>query len=84
VTALLRQIQRVVGLLHAGEADAVLQAWRAMGAAGLAGALVRWGQADDTFRGRTRGVDQDGALLVEVDGRLERIVAGEVVWETGR
>jgi biotin-(acetyl-CoA carboxylase) ligase len=30
--------------------------------------------------GRTAGLDEDGALLVERDGRIERVVAGEVIW----
>jgi biotin-(acetyl-CoA carboxylase) ligase len=34
-----------------------------------------------TRHGRARDVDEDGALLVERDGRRERIVAGEVTWE---
>jgi BirA family biotin operon repressor/biotin-[acetyl-CoA-carboxylase] ligase len=78
----LRQMRHVVGLLHAGSADAVRQAWRRMGSAGLAGSLVTWQQGAGIVRGRARDIDEDGALLVEVDGRIQRIVAGEVSWET--
>jgi hypothetical protein len=27
-------------------------------------------------------IDADGALLVDVGGRVERIIAGEVLWES--
>jgi biotin-(acetyl-CoA carboxylase) ligase len=31
-------------------------------------------------QGRTAGLDNDGALLVERGGLIERVVAGEVIW----
>jgi BirA family biotin operon repressor/biotin-[acetyl-CoA-carboxylase] ligase len=82
VIELLRQTRLVTGLLHGGDVGAVLQAWRRMGSAGLSGSLVRWQQAGEIVRGRTLDIDGDGALLVELDGRIERIVAGEVLWES--
>ena len=45
------------------------------------GAVVAWEVgAGTTRRGITAGVDDSGALLVEVDGVTERIVGGELRW----
>ena len=33
---------------------------------------------EDVRTGIARGIDRDGALLVEMDGREERVVSGEV------
>jgi BirA family biotin operon repressor/biotin-[acetyl-CoA-carboxylase] ligase len=61
------------------------------GARGLAAFAAEWQDADalagrtiavlhggQTLHGRARGVDSDGALLLEVDGAPRRIVSGEV------
>jgi biotin-(acetyl-CoA carboxylase) ligase len=60
----------------------VCRAWRRLGQAGLAGAAVRWRDHEIERHGRARGIDLDGALLVECDGRVERLIAGDVEWET--
>jgi BirA family biotin operon repressor/biotin-[acetyl-CoA-carboxylase] ligase len=44
----------------------------------LAGAPVRVEQASGAVDGRALGADRDGALLVEVNGRVERFLAGDV------
>lgn len=44
----------------------------------LAGASVRVEQASGAVDGRALGADRDGALRVEVDGRVERFLAGDV------
>jgi BirA family biotin operon repressor/biotin-[acetyl-CoA-carboxylase] ligase len=55
----------------------VVQAWRAR-------ALAWWGEpvevrtADATLRGRLVDVDEQGALLVDVDGETRRLLSGEV------
>jgi len=61
----------------------VCDAWRRYGRAGLARASVRWHNhdLDQEHRGTTKDIDEDGALLVERDGRVERLVAGDVVWD---
>lgn len=46
------------------------------------GATVSWDASPARRRGRTAGVDENGALLVECDGGHERIVGGELVWES--
>jgi BirA family biotin operon repressor/biotin-[acetyl-CoA-carboxylase] ligase len=62
--------------------DAILDAWRAR-APGSKGARVTWmtgSTASGPASGVTAGVDDDGALLVRVGDRIERLVAGEVTW----
>jgi BirA family transcriptional regulator, biotin operon repressor / biotin---[acetyl-CoA-carboxylase] ligase len=65
--------------LLAGRFDAILDDWRAL-APSAAGAHVAWTTPAGPLAGVTAGIDDDGALLVRVDGRTERIVAGEVAW----
>jgi biotin-(acetyl-CoA carboxylase) ligase len=44
------------------------------------GARVEWRTPGGAVTGRTAGLGEDGALLVDRGGRIERVVAGEVVW----
>ena len=44
----------------------------------LSGALVRVTQSSGSVEGRAVGADRDGALRVEVGGRVERYYAGDV------
>ena len=67
--------------LGAGDRQAVVDAWRAHGRAGLGGAAVRWNDETGERRGAARDIDETGALLVDADGRRTRLVAGEVIWE---
>lgn len=48
------------------------------GADALAGRTVAVLHGGRTLEGRARGVDEDGALLLEIDGVPRRIVSGEV------
>jgi BirA family transcriptional regulator, biotin operon repressor / biotin---[acetyl-CoA-carboxylase] ligase len=61
-----------------GRIDAILDAWRSR-APGYRGALVSWTAGGDRT-GTTAGIDEYGALLVRTEGRVERIVAGELKW----
>jgi BirA family biotin operon repressor/biotin-[acetyl-CoA-carboxylase] ligase len=65
--------------LRGGDVAGVLARWRRM-APGAVGARVEWRTPAGPVSGRTAGLDEDGALLVERDGRVERVVAGEVIW----
>jgi BirA family biotin operon repressor/biotin-[acetyl-CoA-carboxylase] ligase len=65
--------------LRAERFDAILGAWRRL-APSLASALVEWDSPGGVVRGRAEGIDDAGRLLVRVDGRLERLIAGEVRW----
>lgn len=65
--------------LLSGRFDAILDAWRRLAPAAV-GARVEWTTNAGTLTGVTAGIDDLGALLVRMDGRVERIVSGEVVW----
>jgi BirA family biotin operon repressor/biotin-[acetyl-CoA-carboxylase] ligase len=65
--------------LFEGRFDAILDAWRARAPAS-SGAHVTWMTGAGAAFGVTAGIDGDGALLVVVGERVERIVAGEVIW----
>jgi BirA family biotin operon repressor/biotin-[acetyl-CoA-carboxylase] ligase len=62
-----------------GRFDAILDDWRAR-APSSRGATVAWETLAGPRRGVTAGIDERGALLVQVGDRLDRIVAGELVW----
>jgi BirA family biotin operon repressor/biotin-[acetyl-CoA-carboxylase] ligase len=68
------------GDLLEGRFDAILDAWRGR-SPGASGARVSWTDSAGEHRGVTDGVANDGALLVRVDGRQERIVAGTITWQ---
>jgi BirA family biotin operon repressor/biotin-[acetyl-CoA-carboxylase] ligase len=65
--------------LRAGKFDVILSAWRRL-APSLPGSPVEWDLPHGVVQGRAQGIDDDGALLVRVDGRLERVIAGEIRW----
>jgi len=65
--------------LRRGEVGGMLERWRRMSPSAV-GARVEWRTPGGAARGRTAGLDEDGALLVDRDGRVERVVAGEVIW----
>jgi BirA family biotin operon repressor/biotin-[acetyl-CoA-carboxylase] ligase len=65
--------------LLAGRFDAILDAWHAR-APGSRGARVQWETPEGPQSGITDGVDAMGALLVRAGARVERLVAGEVIW----
>jgi BirA family biotin operon repressor/biotin-[acetyl-CoA-carboxylase] ligase len=81
VVHLLVGLRRIVQTLYDGRAEAVCAEWRTFARAGLQGAPVRWYDQDRERRGRASDIDVDGALLIDTGGRVERIVAGEVMWD---
>ncbi len=74
-------VREVAERLRAGEQASVLQDWRQWGRSGLAGALVSWQDQATVRRGLARDIDENGALVVVTEGRVEHLVAGEVQWE---
>ena len=62
-----------------GRFDAILDAWRRRAPASV-GARVTWQTPAGPQAGVTAGIDQDGALLVRVGDRIERIIGGELLW----
>lgn len=77
--ALLHELDDVVRRLRAGDHDVMLEEWMAL-APGARGARIAWRDGEDTRGGVTAGVADDGALLVQTGGGLQRLVAGEVIW----
>jgi BirA family biotin operon repressor/biotin-[acetyl-CoA-carboxylase] ligase len=65
--------------LREGDAAGVLDRWRRLSPSAV-GSPVEWRGPDGTQAGRTAGLGADGALLVERDGVVERVVAGEIIW----
>ena len=63
--------------LRDGKFDAILSAWRGL-APMFTSSPVEWDGPDGVVRGRVLDIDRDGALLVQLGERVERIVAGEV------
>ncbi len=59
--------------------DVILSAWRRL-ASSLRSAPVEWDSPDGIVRGFAEDIDESGALLVRVGGKVERVVAGEVRW----
>ena len=66
--------------LSRGDSMSVLSRWREL-APSSRGALVEWDTIDGPITGTSAGIDDDGALLVRVGDRMERIISGEVRWK---
>jgi BirA family biotin operon repressor/biotin-[acetyl-CoA-carboxylase] ligase len=81
VVGCLEHLAGGVRRLRQRDRDGVVSAWRQLGRAGLNGASVRWHQESGEQRGLARDIDPDGALVIERGGQLERISAGEVLWD---
>jgi BirA family transcriptional regulator, biotin operon repressor / biotin---[acetyl-CoA-carboxylase] ligase len=80
VVECLDQLRMLALTLRAGRGREVLGQWRDWSADGWQGATVQWQDGEHDARGVARDVDDDGALVVDRDGRRERVIAGEVVW----
>jgi BirA family transcriptional regulator, biotin operon repressor / biotin---[acetyl-CoA-carboxylase] ligase len=66
--------------LARGNSKSVLSRWREL-APSARGAAVEWDTIRGLVSGISAGIDDDGALLVRVDDRIERIISGEVRWK---
>ena len=65
--------------LRASRFDAILSAWRRL-APSLPSAPIEWDSPRGAMRGRAVDIDKQGALLVQVGDRVERVIAGEIRW----
>jgi BirA family biotin operon repressor/biotin-[acetyl-CoA-carboxylase] ligase len=65
--------------LAEGDPQPVLARWRAL-APSAQGTLVQWDAPTGAMSGTAAGIADDGALLVNVGGRVERVISGEVRW----
>ena len=75
---LIQALDRCYGELEVAGFPAIAARWEAR--FGLRGRRVRVELLDQTVIGQAKGIDRDGALVLEDDnGALQRIVAGEVI-----
>jgi BirA family biotin operon repressor/biotin-[acetyl-CoA-carboxylase] ligase len=66
-------------LVSPGGPARLLAAWRAFAPSSV-GALVRWVDGSQVREGRTAGIDETGALLVDTTAGRVRLTAGDVRW----
>jgi biotin-(acetyl-CoA carboxylase) ligase len=79
VQALLEELERGHALLRQDMPDEIINAWRKLSPSHCGTPVTVTGGPSGTMRGVTRGLDDDGALLVErADGQIERIAFGEI------
>lgn len=81
LVGLLGALRDVMSQLRTEGRQAICREWRDLGRLGLTAASVRWTDADGPHHGRAYDIADDGALLVRVGERVERVIAGEVTWE---
>lgn len=77
--ALLGNLGRALDALDRDDVAPWFDRWRVLSPSAR-GATVEWRAPDGPRRGRTAGLDADGALLVASDRGRERVLAGEVFW----
>jgi BirA family biotin operon repressor/biotin-[acetyl-CoA-carboxylase] ligase len=65
--------------LAAGDTASLLMRWREL-APSARGAVVEWDTPAGARSGISAGISEDGALLVRVGPRVERIISGELRW----
>lgn len=79
LAGVLAGIRRWGEVVAADGSARLLERWRRLSPSAT-GARVSWDGPGARRDGRTAGIADDGALLVECGGRTERIVGGEVRW----
>jgi BirA family biotin operon repressor/biotin-[acetyl-CoA-carboxylase] ligase len=75
LAALAALVERLAG----GDSQPVLARWRQL-APSAYGAAVAWDTGAGTVTGTSAGIADDGALLVRVGDRVERVISGELRW----
>jgi BirA family biotin operon repressor/biotin-[acetyl-CoA-carboxylase] ligase len=82
VAMLVEEITKMLLTFSERGFEPFLDDWRRLDT--LADAPVRVTSGAETIFGRSRGVDLDGTLLVDVDGQLRRFASGEVSLRAAR
>ena len=77
---LIQDLDRCYGILEESGFGALAPRWEAR--FGLRGKRVRVEIVNEVLLGKATGIDRDGALIVQSDdGRLQRVIAGDVIAE---
>jgi len=76
----LAALERALTPLRHGESAGLLAAWRRLAPSAF-GAAVEADVRGCRVTGIAEGIDDSGALLVRVNGHLERVLSGEVLWK---
>ncbi|MFQ6087641.1 MAG: biotin--[acetyl-CoA-carboxylase] ligase [Candidatus Methanofastidiosia archaeon] len=74
--SILENFERLYLLLENGETKEILKLWRENSC--TLGENVRVSVLDEVFEGRALGIDEDGSLILDVDGERRRISLGDV------
>jgi BirA family biotin operon repressor/biotin-[acetyl-CoA-carboxylase] ligase len=77
---LLAALEERLVRIRAGSSTELLEAWRRLSPSSAGGA-VEFDAPEGRATGVAAGIDETGALLVRAGGRVERVIAGEVVWK---
>lgn len=77
VRRLLEEFEMAYTIFNRGEFSAILDEWKKLSA--TIGARVRVITSGRTIEGTAEDLDKDGALLVRVGDRAERVIAGDCV-----
>lgn len=80
----LARLRALAATLRSNDGATIVSGWRERAAEGWRAAPVQWIDGERTVHAVAKDIDTDGGLIVERDGRLERVVAGEVLWNRRR
>jgi BirA family biotin operon repressor/biotin-[acetyl-CoA-carboxylase] ligase len=75
--ALLREVEGEYRTLLAGNGEDILRQWEEFSQ--MVGKVVELSSFDEVIRGRVKGIDSDGSLLLSApDGSERRVIAGDI------
>ncbi|MFQ5892191.1 MAG: biotin--[acetyl-CoA-carboxylase] ligase [Candidatus Methanofastidiosia archaeon] len=77
--SILEEFERLYILLEAGDEREILKLWRENSC--TLGENVRISVLDEVFEGRALEIDEDGSLILDVDGERKRVTLGDVFLE---
>ncbi|MBP9561116.1 MAG: biotin--[acetyl-CoA-carboxylase] ligase [Syntrophorhabdaceae bacterium] len=75
---LLRNIEKYYMIFRGAGGDEICRLWEIR--ANLMGKYIEVHQMGETLRGISEGIDSSGALLLNIDGKTKRIIAGDTAF----